>query len=149
MNTRQLTPVRTPTTPTISFMPVRSGLLQHAALHASSLSGDRTEVFPIIREVRSPGQPQAVATRAFMEPRIGHDFSQVPPDSGAVAEVAAGMPNANASAAGESVRLSPFAQCHQSDFARIPATTMPVQRKPPISTRVIHSNARRTKWLIG
>lgn len=33
---------------------------------------------PIIHEVlRSPGQPLDPATRAFMEPRFGHDFSQV------------------------------------------------------------------------
>lgn len=33
---------------------------------------------PIVHEVlRSPGQPLDVATRAFMEPRFGHDFSQV------------------------------------------------------------------------
>ncbi len=33
---------------------------------------------PIVREVlRSPGQPLDAATRAFMEPRFGHDFSQV------------------------------------------------------------------------
>lgn len=35
-------------------------------------------VSPIIHEVlRSPGQPLDPATRAFMEPRFGHDFSQV------------------------------------------------------------------------
>ena len=33
---------------------------------------------PIVHEVlRSPGQPLDPATRAFMEPRFGHDFSQV------------------------------------------------------------------------
>lgn len=33
---------------------------------------------PIVHEVlRSPGQPLDSATRAFMEPRFGHDFSQV------------------------------------------------------------------------
>ena len=33
---------------------------------------------PIVHEVlRSPGQPLHPATRAFMEPRFGHDFSQV------------------------------------------------------------------------
>jgi hypothetical protein len=33
---------------------------------------------PIVNEVlRSPGQPLDQATRAFMEPRFGHDFSQV------------------------------------------------------------------------
>jgi hypothetical protein len=33
---------------------------------------------PIVHEVlRSPGQPLDAATRAFMEPRFGHDFSRV------------------------------------------------------------------------
>jgi hypothetical protein len=35
-------------------------------------------VLPIVHEVlRSPGRPLDPATRAFMEPRFGHDFSQV------------------------------------------------------------------------
>jgi hypothetical protein len=34
---------------------------------------------PIVSEVlRSPGRPLDAATRAFMEPRFGHDFSRVP-----------------------------------------------------------------------
>lgn len=37
-----------------------------------------TTVPPIVHEVlRSPGQPLDAATRAFMEPRFGHNFSQV------------------------------------------------------------------------
>src|SRR2546425_13179281 len=33
---------------------------------------------PIVHDVlRSPGQPLDAGTRAFMEPRFGHDFSQV------------------------------------------------------------------------
>jgi hypothetical protein len=39
---------------------------------------DRTEAPPIVDEVlRSPGQPLDPTTRAFMEPRFGHDFSRV------------------------------------------------------------------------
>ncbi len=52
----------------------KKGLLQRKA------SGDfgATEVPPIVHEVlRSPGQPLDAATRAFFEPRFGHDFSQV------------------------------------------------------------------------
>jgi len=38
----------------------------------------QSSVPPIVHEVlRSPGQPLDAATRAFMEPRFGHDFSQV------------------------------------------------------------------------
>lgn len=37
-----------------------------------------TAVPPIVHDVvRSPGQPLDAATRAFMEPRFGHDFSKV------------------------------------------------------------------------
>src|SRR6266478_7836036 len=34
---------------------------------------------PIVHEVlRAPGQPLDAATQAFMEPRVGHDFSRIP-----------------------------------------------------------------------
>jgi len=40
--------------------------------------GSLAGVPPLVHEViRSPGQPLDPATRAFMEPRFGHDFSQV------------------------------------------------------------------------
>jgi uncharacterized protein DUF4157 len=36
------------------------------------------EAPPVVHEVlRSPGQPLDAVTRAFMEPRFGHDFSRV------------------------------------------------------------------------
>src|SRR5215217_3565270 len=48
--------------------------LQRAAV-SSPLAGS---VPPLVHEVlRSPGQPLDAATRAFMEPRFGHDFSRV------------------------------------------------------------------------
>lgn len=51
------------------------GSLQRSA----SRSSDVNEVPPIVYEVlRSPGQPLDSAARAFMEPRFGLDFSQVP-----------------------------------------------------------------------
>ena len=44
-----------------------------------------TEVPPIVHEVlRSTGQPLDPATRAFFEPRFGHDFGSVPVRSGRV-----------------------------------------------------------------
>jgi hypothetical protein len=44
---------------------------------ATSHAGD-AEASPIVNEVlRSPGQPLDGATRSFMEPRFGHDFSRV------------------------------------------------------------------------
>jgi hypothetical protein len=48
-------------------------------LHRKAMGqNDLAEVPPIVHEVlRSPGQPLDAATRAFMEPRFGHDFSGV------------------------------------------------------------------------
>jgi hypothetical protein len=135
VNRRQLSPVRTLTTPATSIMPTRSGPLQRAAIHPSSFSPHPSEVPPIAHEVsRSLGQPQDASKRAFMEPRMGHDFSQVPPHSGAVAEVSARVVNANATPVRESMRLSHFAQRPQFDFARIPVTTTPIQRKPTLNS---------------
>jgi hypothetical protein len=52
----------------------RGGALQRAAVDSSPMS----DVPPIVHEaLRSPGQPLDVSTRAFMEPRFGHDFSGV------------------------------------------------------------------------
>ena len=53
----------------------REGTLQRAAISPAPVH----EVPPIVHEVlRSPGQPLDAGTRAFVEPRFGHDFSQVP-----------------------------------------------------------------------
>jgi hypothetical protein len=46
--------------------------------HVGSGDPGQAEAPPIVHEVlRSPGQPLDPETRAFMEPRFGHDFSQV------------------------------------------------------------------------
>jgi hypothetical protein len=45
----------------------------------STFNSQPSAVPPIVHEVlRSPGQPLDASTRAFMEPRFGHDFSRVP-----------------------------------------------------------------------
>lgn len=52
----------------------RGGLLQRSALTTQP----RASIPPIVHDVlHSPGQPLDAATRAFMEPRFGHDFSKV------------------------------------------------------------------------
>jgi hypothetical protein len=52
----------------------RTGTLQRVAISPSPVH----EIPPIVHEVlRSPGQPLDAATRAFMEPRFGYDFSRV------------------------------------------------------------------------
>lgn len=87
-------------TSTLKFTPVHNGLLQRKCACGGSpgLDGECAEcrkkrlslqrhsangaepstVPPIVHEVlHSPGQPLDSATRTFMEPRFGHDFSQV------------------------------------------------------------------------
>ena len=59
---------------------------------------------PIVHEVlRSPGQPLDVATRAFMEPRFGHDFSGVRVHTDAKAAESARAVNALAYTVGRNV----------------------------------------------
>jgi LysM repeat protein len=59
---------------------------------------------PIVHDVlRSPGQPLDAATRAFMEPRFGHDFSKVRVHADAKAGESARAVNALAYAAGHEV----------------------------------------------
>src|SRR5437870_4678698 len=57
----------------------RKKKLQRKATQPSTLDSQPSEVPPIVHDVlRSPGQPLDEETRAFMEPRFGYDFSQVP-----------------------------------------------------------------------
>jgi outer membrane protein OmpA-like peptidoglycan-associated protein len=53
--------------------------------------------------LNSPGQPLDPATRAFMEPRFGQDFSRVQVHSGAAAEQSARDLNANAYTVGHNI----------------------------------------------
>ena len=59
---------------------------------------------PIVHEVlASPGQPLDASTRAFMEPRFGHDFSHVRVHSGQAAEESARQMNARAYTLGQNI----------------------------------------------
>ncbi len=59
---------------------------------------------PIVHEVlRSPGQPLDAETRAFMEPRFGHDFSRVRVHMDATAAESARAVNARAYTVGRNV----------------------------------------------
>jgi hypothetical protein len=63
-----------------------------------------SEVPPIVHEVlRAPGQPLDGHTRAFMEPRFGHDFSHVRVHTGARAAESAQAVNALAYTVGRDV----------------------------------------------
>src|SRR5260370_31886905 len=56
----------------------RNVSLQRSTRNAAPPTRDARGVPPIVHEVlRSPGQPLDAASRAFFEPRFGHDFSQV------------------------------------------------------------------------
>ncbi len=73
-------------------------------------ANDRTvdEIPPIVHEVlRSSGQPLDAATRAFMEPRFGHDFGNVRVHTDAIAGRSARAVNALAYTAGRHVVVDP------------------------------------------
>jgi hypothetical protein len=56
--------------------------LQRRSTGQAELASSVSAVPSIVNEVlRSPGQSLDAATRAFMEPRLGHDFSRVPLNS--------------------------------------------------------------------
>jgi hypothetical protein len=96
-----------------SWMPIAGGVLQRncekcgkkkpplqgAAIHPGPYS------IPLIvhEMLRSPGQPLDQATRAFMEPRFGHDFSQVRVHTDAKAAESARAVNALAYTVGRDV----------------------------------------------
>ncbi len=109
-----------------TFTPARTGLLQRtcacggtpgpdgecAACKAKRLALQRradssnspAEAPPIVHDVlRSSGQPLDMATRAFMEPRFGHDFSKVRVHIDARAAESAAAVNALAYAVGQHV----------------------------------------------
>jgi hypothetical protein len=78
----------------------REGMLQRAAVN-NALT---TEVPPIVDEVlHSPGQPLDTQTRAFMEPRFGHDFSRLRVHTDAKAAESARAVNALAYTVGKEV----------------------------------------------
>jgi Domain of unknown function (DUF4157) len=75
------------------------------AMQRQATSGSTETVLPpIINDMLgSPGQPLDAATRAFMEPRFGHDFSQVRVHSGDRAAQSAEAVNALAYTVGRDV----------------------------------------------
>jgi hypothetical protein len=74
---------------------------------------------PIVHEVlRSPGQPLDAATRAFFEPRFGHDFSNVRIHTDGQAAASARAVNALAYTAGQHVVFEARAYRHETDAGR-------------------------------
>ena len=78
--------------------------LQRANIHPSSFIPHPSAAPPIVHDVlRSPGQPLDPATRAFFEPRFGHDFSRVRVHTDAKAAESAWAVNALAYTVGRDV----------------------------------------------
>ena len=76
--------------------------LQTKQIRSNDL-GQTTVPFIGHEVLRSPGQPLDPATRAFMEPRFGHDFSQVGVHSGTAADQSAWEENVCAYTVGHDV----------------------------------------------
>jgi len=73
---------------------------------AARANDKNTDTPPIVQEVlRTPGQPLDAGTRAYMEPRFGHDFSRVRVHTDARAAESALALNALAYTAGNNVVL--------------------------------------------
>lgn len=83
----------------------KDGILQRATdSPRGRTSGDAGEVPPIVYDVlRAPGESLDAPTRAFMEPRFGHDFSQVRVHTDAKAAESARAVNALAYTVGRNV----------------------------------------------
>lgn len=78
--------------------------LRREASTSSTLSLDPSAAPSIVEEVvRSPGKPLDAATRAFMEPRFGHDFADVQVHSDARAAESASAVNALAFTVGQNI----------------------------------------------
>ena len=91
---------------------------QPLQLKASHESAPLT-VPPIVHEVlRSPGRPLDAATRAFMEPRFGHDFSDVRVHTGADAGEAASTIDADAFTARHNIAFATGKYTPQSESGR-------------------------------
>ena len=81
----------------------REAALQRAPANATPVN----DTPPIVQDVlRSSGQPLDEATRAFMEPRFGHDFSHVRVHTDAEAAAAARAVNALAYTIGANVTFA-------------------------------------------
>ena len=80
----------------------RSGMMRHESTDSARANG----IPSIVHEVlRSPGQPLDGATRSFMEPRFGHDFSGVRVHTDTMAAQSAQAVNALAYTVGNEIVL--------------------------------------------
>ena len=90
--------------PRVPAEPPRQEPARLQAQHPGRNDSGQAAAPPIVHEVlRSPGQPLDTATRAFMEPRFGHDFSRVRVHTDATAEQSARDVNARAYTVGQNI----------------------------------------------
>jgi hypothetical protein len=81
--------------------PARSNTMPVQTRRSASEGHVDTEVSAVVRDVlQSPGQPIDAATRAFIEPRFGHDFSKIRVHADGQAARSASAVNALAYASG-------------------------------------------------
>ncbi len=86
----------------------------------SSSAGSQITAPPSVHEVlNSPGQPLAPATRAFFEPRFGHDFSRVRIHADKAAQSSAASIDAHAYTVGHHVAFGPGRLAPQTSAGRI------------------------------
>jgi len=117
----------------------QEGFLQKKESAAgSSHSGNLQGIPSVVHEVlQSPGEPLDLQTRAFFEPRFGHDFSQVRIHTDNQASMAAAMVNSKAFTVGSEVV---FGQGHYSpgscDFNKLIAHEL---------THVIQNNVNEVR----
>jgi hypothetical protein len=91
--------------------------LQTKSLHIGDVGGLAAP--PVVHDVlRSPGQPLDAATRAFMEPRFGHDFSKVRVHADARAAEAASSIGARAFTSNRGVVFGGGAYAPQTESGR-------------------------------
>lgn len=82
--------------------------MQRSALSSELEAQSSSSIPPTVQDVlRSPGQPLDVHSRAFMEPRFGHDFSQVRVFADSRAEHAAEAVQARAFTYGRNIVFGP------------------------------------------
>ncbi len=79
---------------------------QHSTAPAAELAAGDGLPASVRAALRSPGQPLDAATRAFMEPRFGHDFSRVRVHADAQAAESARAVNAHAYTVGHDIVFS-------------------------------------------
>jgi hypothetical protein len=113
------------------------------------------EAPPIVHEaLRSPGQPLDRETRAFMEPRFGHDFRGVRVHTDAKAQESASAVNAKAYTVGSDVVLAagqPAAGSHEGTQLLAHELTHVVQQSGagPSVQRQIHHRAEEDEPGVG